>query len=37
MALFLDRRSGQTVPSKLREVFPDLDTEVPAGCESRGQ
>ncbi|GAA5968942.1 hypothetical protein JCM8115_002159 [Rhodotorula mucilaginosa] len=32
MALFLDRRSGQTVPSKLREVFPDLDTEVPAGC-----
>ncbi|KWU41009.1 hypothetical protein RHOSPDRAFT_37459 [Rhodotorula sp. JG-1b] len=32
MALFLDRRSGQTVPSKLREVFPDLDTQVPAGC-----
>ncbi|GAA5878082.1 hypothetical protein JCM3774_006477 [Rhodotorula dairenensis] len=32
MALFLDRRSGQTVPSKLREVFPDLDVAVPKGC-----
>ncbi|GAA5979641.1 hypothetical protein JCM10908_002995 [Rhodotorula pacifica] len=31
MALFLDRRSGQTVPSKLREVFPDSEA-VPEGC-----